>query len=1014
MTISPVLRGWPRRSGGGDSRARELRVFHAAVAAVVVVWGLFGLWLVSNEGMTSWTRGVVSDLSFIVAPLVAAAACRHAARRGDSRPLGWGLLGVAMLVWAAGSAAWAFYGVVLGRPAPFPSLADVGYLGYSVPAMAALLVLGTARAGRIARVRLLLDGAVIAAGALFLSWALVLDAIRDDGQLAGLTGLVQIAYPCVDVAVASMVLVLGSRQPAGARLRWVLMGGGLLTLTVTDSTYVVRTFDGSYASGGLLDLGWTVAFLLVALAALAPPARPATGAALPHSEVSLVQDCLPYLPVLAAVAVSIGTLDQLGNDFAQGDYVRMTLAVTMFALVLARQLAMLLENRALNRGLEQRAEEMRHLALHDPLTDLANRTLFGDRLEHALARAARSREPLAVLFLDPDRFKAVNDSLGHAAGDELLLQVADRLAGCLRPADTLARLGGDEFAVLLEDLSQDSSGAAVADRLLEALQAPVTAGGAALVVQASIGVAVSTIGRETAGELLRNADLAMYSAKTKGRGRYAEFEPAMHASSLGALEMEADLRRGLRDGEFLLHYQPLTSVQNGQLSGVEALVRWQHPERGMVSPTQFIPVAEATGLIVPLGLWVLQQACQQMSSWRRRYPGQPELTLAVNLSGAQLLPGLVGTVEQVLVDTGLPPTALVLEVTESLLMAETPTMISILSDLRTLGVRLAIDDFGTGYSSLNRLSSLPVDILKIDKSFIDGVGTERTAGVVAGMISMAHSLDLAVVAEGVEEGDQLAFLRQHGCDEMQGFLLARPMAPAGVEHLLAHPSARRPALPAPTAEPFPALPTEVPAMTGQGSGHHVLFYGDDEELLQHLRTYVLKGLADAGHCIVIATPEHREALRAALPPHPLRAAESAGRFQTLDAEQTLALFMRGGLPDPELFEQTVGTTVRDHATGGNFLHAYGEMVAVLWKQGSIVGALQLEELWNELQHHVAFTLLCAYAVQDSHFTPSEALTQVCDRHTTARTGRHRDTRGHPLDDHDAVGGEGARPPAAVR
>lgn len=787
MKYPGLSRDWPGLSGGRGSRGDDLRAFLAAVAAAALVCGLFGLWLVTNEDVSDWTRLAVSDASFLVAPLVAAAACRHAARRRDSWVRGWILLGVAMLVWATASVVYAYYGLVLGQPAPFPNFADIGYLGYSVPTMAALLTFGVTRARPVSQVRLLLDGAVVAVSVMFVSWALVVETILDNGgELTGVTGVVQLAYPIVDVVLASMVLVLASRQPSGTRLRWGLLGGGLLALTLSDSAYIARTFDANYAPGGLLDLGWTAAFLLIALAALAPPVRTAdAGASFRADRLSLAQDCLVHLPVLAALAVGVATFDQARGHIAHGAISQLSIGVVMAVLVVARQIAMLVENRALNLSLERRAEELRHLALHDPLTRLANRTLFGDRLEHAVARAARSRDELAVLFLDLDRFKSVNDSVGHLAGDELLVQVADRLAGCLRPADTLARLGGDEFAILLEDLTEDGSGAALADRLLQALQPPVTVAGTALVVQASIGVAVGTPGVESAGDLLRNADLAMYAAKANGRGRCAYFEPAMHSSSMIALELEADLRQALDDEHFLVHYQPLTSLETGQISGVEALVRWQHPQRGLVPPLQFIPVAEATGMIVPLGLWVLRQACHQLSDWQRRYPHRPELTVAVNVSGAQLVPGFADTVEQVLADSGLTPTALVLEITESLLMEENSDMIDVLSALGRLGVRLAIDDFGTGYSSLSRLTSFPADILKIDKSFVDGVLTERTGEVVAGMISMAHSLHLTVVAEGVEDHQQLAFLRQHGCDEVQGFLLGRPMTPAGVEHLLA-------------------------------------------------------------------------------------------------------------------------------------------------------------------------------------------------------------------------------------
>ncbi len=433
------------------------------------------------------------------------------------------------------------------------------------------------------------------------------------------------------------------------------------------------------------------------------------------------------------------------------------------------------------------AEQFTRDAMHDGLTGLPNRALFLDRAELAISRARRLRSLVAVLFLDLDGFKAINDSLGHAAGDRLLVEVAERGRRVLRPADTLARLGGDEFAVLLEDV--EAGGAQlVADRILHTLRAPVALEGNELVVHASIGIAVSGPADEGPGELLRNADLAMYCAKAGGQNRHETFEPAMHATVLGLLELEADLRRALEQQEFVVHYQPVYELPTGRLAKVEALVRWQHPKRGLLGPGEFVAAAEDKGLIVPLGKWVLEQACRDIRRWQQRHPREPPLGLAVNLSAGQLRPGVAGTVLQALRGADLDPRCLTLEVTESLLMEETARLLTDLLALRGVGVRFAIDDFGTGYSSLGRLRSLPVDELKIDRSFVAEIAPGRTAPLVTAVIAMARALHFEVVAEGVETTEQLGFLLGHGCNAVQGYLLGRPAPARQVEQLLADPT----------------------------------------------------------------------------------------------------------------------------------------------------------------------------------------------------------------------------------
>jgi diguanylate cyclase (GGDEF)-like protein len=448
-------------------------------------------------------------------------------------------------------------------------------------------------------------------------------------------------------------------------------------------------------------------------------------------------------------------------------------------------LASLAEHASLALTDARRVEGAIHQALHDPLTGLPNRTLFRDRLEHALAR--RSRRPVAVLFIDLDSFKRINDTLGHGVGDRLLAAVGARLMACARRGDTFARLGGDEFAMLIEELNDPATPAAIAKRLLEALTEPFDVGKGELHVSASIGIAS---GRGAPDTLLRNADLAMYKAKTRGRGRYELFDPALHAAVVERVAVEADLRRALDMAELELHYQPIVELETGRVVSFEALLRWPHPHRGMVPPGVFVPIAEETGLIQPIGRWVLEEACRQVTRWRA---AGCEVSVSVNLSPAQLHDnGIVDFVAATLDATKLDPRALALELTETNLMEDVDAIGLRLADLKALGVSLAVDDFGTGYSSLLYVDRLPIDTLKIDKLFIDGLGvSEQEPTLAHAIINLGRSLGLRVVAEGVERPEQVARLVALGCRLGQGFHFHRPLPAHAAERLLGIGTSRR-------------------------------------------------------------------------------------------------------------------------------------------------------------------------------------------------------------------------------
>jgi diguanylate cyclase (GGDEF)-like protein/PAS domain S-box-containing protein len=423
----------------------------------------------------------------------------------------------------------------------------------------------------------------------------------------------------------------------------------------------------------------------------------------------------------------------------------------------------------------QLEDELAHQAFHDSLTGLANKALFRDRVEHALARIARSDGHLAVVFLDLDNFKTVNDSLGHTAGDELLVAVTSRLVSCLRTGDTAARLGGDEFALLLEDTDGDREAIAVATRVIASLRKPFMLAGMEVFAGASLGIAVDQPGIDC-DQLLRNADLAMYTAKSLGKNRYEVFAPEMHTHAVDRLEVEAELRRALERGELRVHYQPIVSLETGTVAGVEALVRWEHPDRGLLAPDVFIPVAEECGLIEQLGHWVLVEACAQARRWQVEHPRAVPLTVSVNVAPRQLRdPRIVDDVSRALTATSLPPECLTLEITEGAMMQDTELALVHLSALKDLGVRLAVDDFGTGYSSLSYLQRFPIDVLKIDRSFVSGIdrGPEES-GLARAIVRLAQTLRLVAVAEGVENQSQAELLRDLGCPLAQGYLYSRP------------------------------------------------------------------------------------------------------------------------------------------------------------------------------------------------------------------------------------------------
>ena len=678
---------------------------------------------------------------------------------------------------------------MLGRETPFPSWADVGFLGMSAGACAALWLYPAQEAGAD-RGRRLLDGLTVTCSLALVWWSTALGAVATAGGEQPLAFAVSLAYPAGDLVVVVMAVLVLCRVRSD-RLALLLLTAGIAAIAVADSGFTYATATDAYAPVNALDLGWLGGFLLLALAPLA-----ATGTAAaprPGSGLRPVESNLPYAPVLLALSL-------LGVRLLTGTHVDAVTTVLVLAtavLVMLRQHLTHRDNAWLVTELAEREAQLRHRAFHDDLTGLANRALFSNRVAHALELHRRDLRPLAVLFCDLDDFKVVNDTHGHAAGDELLVRVAERLQGALRGGDTLARLGGDEFAVLLEDGGEPLL---VAQKVADALRAPFHVSGRALRGGASIGVAAVPADAVTPTEdaLLARADTAMYAAKRSGKGALRSFEPGMELVEVS----DGTRRRALADAVRLRHltldYQPLVDPRTGRVAGVEALARWA-PEGTPVPPQEFIALAERTDLIGGLTDLVLDLACAQLSAWTAELD-RPDLQVGVNVSPQQVTdPGFPDRVADTLRRHGLQGSQLVLEITESGLLQDLEAARQVTARLRALGVALSLDDFGVGYSSLAHLSGLPVDGLKIDRAFLEGLGHDpaRTRFVQA-LVRLGQDLELDVVAEGVERVEQLDMLRDLGCTLVQGYLLSRPVRPEALTRVLAD------GMPAHLLSPVPA------------------------------------------------------------------------------------------------------------------------------------------------------------------------------------------------------------------
>jgi diguanylate cyclase (GGDEF)-like protein len=743
-----------------------------AMASLLLV---YGCWQVFH-----WTPGhrkLIGDMFFYPVGVAAIWTAWRASQRCSASPrlrFAWRLLSLASVSYLLGDIAQTIY--ELSGPSPYPSGADAFYLMFYPLMLWGLLRFAVGHRSVADRVRLGLDLAVVAIGGSAVVLYVVLGPTAVAGSASALTGIVSIAYPVGDMVllVGLASLLLRQANPsAGRALQF--MATGLLFFVAADVIYGYMNFHSGYQGGDPVDTLWMVAIAFFAVAGSAQQ----TAAASPELLAQAPRQHASWPPYLA-IALGFGLLIfALRHNPIFPDLSLALVSVLLALLVSVRQFLA-------QRDLLLTQEQLSHLSLHDALTGLPNRILVYDRAERMLARARREQAPAAALYVDIDGFKRVNDSFGHAAGDELLTVVSERLRGSMRESDTVGRLGGDEFAVLVEHSEFDASPELIAERLLDVLQQPIelaAAGGRSVSISASIGIAYGM--QTSAEELLRDADFALYEAKRAGKHRFTVFESTMQKAVQDRLELEMDLREALAAEQFFLLYQPIFDLETETMTGIEALIRWRHPTHGIIAPDGFIPIAEETGLIVPIGRWVLDTACEQAAVWHRR---GHSLGVSVNVSARQLEhDSLVDHVQEALHSSGLEAGSLTLEITETALMRDSEAAGLRLRALKTLGVRVAIDDFGIGYSSLSYLRQFPVDALKIDRSFISGIAASRESSnaLIHTLVQLGKTLGMQTLGEGIEDRQQLEHLQREECDLGQGFLFARPLEAASIEALLA-------------------------------------------------------------------------------------------------------------------------------------------------------------------------------------------------------------------------------------
>ncbi|MDR3573957.1 MAG: EAL domain-containing protein [Anaerolineaceae bacterium] len=759
-------------------------------------------------------RMVLTDIGTPLNDFFVIAALYYGARRSFSLSkrigLAWTILTIAVLSFTIGDTVWGILEAGLNQ-SPWPSLSDYFYVLFYPLFLAGVLILPSARLTTREWIKRSLDMGIVILAAALGFWNFLLGPIHT-ANLAqpALTQILSLAYPVGDFLLFWAALMLLYTQSRSQRSGAALLVVGATIMLVTDCIFSYESLIGTYVSGHILDFGWVVAFLTLGLAGVLQgesvrsiPNQNQDGRSNLPVKLPAWISYLPYTWLAGAYGLLILShatpfpIDFYGLGLGTG---------VVIALVVVRQIVEKIENNALNEQLskalqhvQQQAdqqmetnqvlkieinerkkaeEQLTHDALHDALTGLPNRVLFMDRLGQAIEYSKRHNHPFSVLFLDLDHFKVINDSMGHSAGDHLLKSLAQRLRLALRSSDTVARLGGDEFVILLEGTNDLDSVISSANRIQDDLKIPFNLDAHKVFITASIGVVFSADEYNRPEEVLRDADLAMYRAKACGKACVEFFHANLRTEAISRLEVENELRQALERQEFMLNYQPILGLESSDLIGFEALIRWNHPSRGLLLPAEFISVAEETGLILPIGEWVLREACSRTKAWQETSANLSNLAINVNVSSKQIAqPNFLDQILRILEETRLNPACLRLEITESVLIDNQVKANQIFEKFSALGIQLEVDDFGTGYSALNYIQHFPIRTIKIDKSFVQEIGvTDKNSGLVQTIVMMAHEMGMDAIAEGVETNDQLQSLKQMGCNYGQGFLISRPMS----------------------------------------------------------------------------------------------------------------------------------------------------------------------------------------------------------------------------------------------
>lgn len=800
---------------GNTLHRSSKKIFIAVILSVVLFCAAILFYaIIDDRSARRIFTDIYSPVLNILATIALFMAARWSARISKRVRTAWFLFALAQLTFTLSDIIWAVLEVGMNT-SPFPSIADAGYLAYYFIFLAGVFALPIKKQPLFEWFKCALDMGIVMLAAILGFWNFLIAPLIASGiENPLLTQLLSLAYPVGDVILLWAVIWLlynQSESQNGTPILFLVFASA--AMIVTDCIFSYQSLAGTYESGSLIDIGWLLTYFLTAMAGIhqayiADPSKNAVASSVrPMNDlIRKVKGLLTYMPYIWVVLAYLFLIME-NNSTLPMAFPHLAAGVgILIGMVIVRQIVALGENNRLytrlqkmmgqiqrqtavleetNRELQaeilerKRAEEqLTHDALHDGLTGLPNRVLFMDRLERAIEYCRRRPDyPFSVLFLDLDQFKIINDSLGHTIGDLLLISIAHRLGASIRASDTVARLGGDEFVVLIENTSLEAAVSIVAQKIQENLKKPFTLEGHEIYISASIGIVESVINYDRPDEVLRDADIAMYHAKELGKSRFEFFSDGLRKKAVSRLELENELRQAIECQEFELHYQPIVKLATNEITSCEALIRWRHPKRGLLLPADFIQVAEESGLILPIGQWVLFEACSQLKMWQETYPRLHNLAINVNISGKQFTqPDFVKVVEQALARTGLHSEYLKLEITESVLIDNYTAANDKFQELLGIGVQLQIDDFGTGYSSLGYLQHFPVHTIKIDKSFVQEMGKgKKGSDLIRAMVSMAKDLGMDTIAEGIEIGEQLDELRSVDCQYGQGYLLSRPL-----------------------------------------------------------------------------------------------------------------------------------------------------------------------------------------------------------------------------------------------